>query len=133
MPPQGRLNAGQKLHHAGVVLVSAAIVISGLILWIGKGNMGPASLALAAIAHDISMLILTILLVGHLYFTYVYDALAGMVQGYIPEAEARLEHAKWVAALPEEEPWIVTEAEAAETAATQADDNQSNTQNNLKE
>jgi len=29
MPPQGRLNAGQKLHHAGVVIFSATVVGSG--------------------------------------------------------------------------------------------------------
>ena len=40
MPPQGRLNAGQKLHHAAVVLASAVIVASGLILWFAKGNLG---------------------------------------------------------------------------------------------
>jgi formate dehydrogenase subunit gamma len=32
MPPQGRLNAGQKLHHAGVVIFSASIVASGLVM-----------------------------------------------------------------------------------------------------
>ncbi len=38
MPPQGRLNAGQKLHHASVVIFSATIVGSGLILWFAKGE-----------------------------------------------------------------------------------------------
>jgi formate dehydrogenase subunit gamma len=51
--------------------------------------------------HDLSMLILTILLVGHLYFTFVYKALSGMVTGYVPTEEAKLEHAKWVAEIAE--------------------------------
>lgn len=109
MPPQGRLNAGQKLHHAGVVIFSASIVFSGLVLWFGKGNLGANGLALTTMVHDLSMLVLTVLLVGHLYFTYVYQALSGMVKGYIPEDEARLEHAKWVEALPDKEPWIIEE------------------------
>lgn len=109
MPPQGRLNAGQKLHHAGVVIFSASIVFSGLVMWFGKGMLGATGLAVAAMTHDLSMLILTVLLVGHLYFTFVYDALSGMLKGYIPESEARLEHAKWVESLPEKEPWIVEE------------------------
>lgn len=96
MPPQGRLNAGQKLHHAGVVVFSAAIVASGLILWFGKGTLGPEGLAVWAMVHDLSMLILTVLLVGHLYFTFVYKALSGMVTGYVPEEEALIEHPKWV-------------------------------------
>lgn len=110
MPPQGRLNAGQKLHHAGVVVFSASIVFSGLALWFGKGALSANGLAIAAIIHDLSMLVLTILLIGHLYFTYVYNALPGIVRGYVPEEEARLEHAKWVESLPQQAPWIVEEA-----------------------
>ena len=109
MPPQGRLNAGQKLHHAGVVIFSAGVVISGLVMWFGKGALNANGLVIAAIMHNLSMLVLTILLVGHLYFTFVYNALAGMVSGYIPEAEARLEHARWVESLPKKEPWIIEE------------------------
>jgi formate dehydrogenase subunit gamma len=102
MPPQGRLNAGQKLHHASVVLVSAAIVVTGLAMWFFKSGLGSSGLAWAAIMHDLAMLALTLLLVGHLYFTYVYKALSGMTSGYVPELEARIEHAKWVEELEAE-------------------------------
>lgn len=107
MPPQGRLNAGQKLHHASIVIFSATIVVSGLFMWFAKGALGGNGLAAAAIVHDLSMLGLTVMLAGHLYFTYVYGALSGMTTGYIPEEAARLEHAKWVESLPQEAPWIV--------------------------
>ena len=96
MPPQGRLNAGQKLHHAAVVLVSGAIVVTGLAMWFFKSGLGASGLAWAAIIHDFAMLALTLLLVGHLYFTFVYKALSGMTTGYVPELEARIEHSKWV-------------------------------------
>lgn len=96
MPPQGRLNAGQKVHHAGVVVMSLLVVASGIVLWVAKGSLGPNGLALAAILHDLSMLALTVLLAGHLYFTFVYKALSSMVTGYVSEEAARLEHAKWV-------------------------------------
>ena len=42
------------------------------------------------------MLALTLLLIGHLFFTFTYKALSGMTSGYVPELEARLEHSKWV-------------------------------------
>ena len=109
MPPQGRLNAGQKIHHASVIIFSFVIVISGLFMWFGKGNLGPTGLAWMAIVHDIGMVVLTVLLVGHLYFTFVYKALSGMTTGYVDEEDARLEHAKWVDELPDEDPWIVEE------------------------
>ncbi len=103
MPPQGRLNAGQKLHHAAVVIVSAAIVVTGLAMWFFKSGLGASGLAWAAIIHDLAMLVLTLLLVGHLYFTFVYKALSGMTTGYVPELEARIEHSKWVEELEAEE------------------------------
>ena len=96
MPPQGRLNAGQKLHHAGVVIMSLVVVASGIVLWMAKGSLGANGLAAAAMVHDLSMLVLTVLLAGHLYFTFVYKALSSMVTGYVSEEDARLEHAKWV-------------------------------------
>ena len=102
MPPQGRLNAGQKLHHAAVVVVSAAIVVTGLAMWFFKSGLGASGLAWAAIIHDVAMLVLTLLLVGHLYFTFVYKALSGMTSGYVPELEARIEHSKWVDELERE-------------------------------
>ena len=59
--------------------------------------------AVVAVIHDLSMLVLTLLLVGHLYFTFVYKALSGMTTGYVPEEEAMLEHPKWVEELSEAE------------------------------
>lgn len=103
MPPQGRLNAGQKIHHAGVVIFSGLVVFSGLALWIGKGELGPTNLAIAASIHGVAMLTLTVLLVGHIYFTVVYKALSGMTSGYINEEEARMEHAKWIDELHEKD------------------------------
>lgn len=126
MPPQGRLNAGQKLHHAGVVIFSATVVFSGLVMWFGKGTLDANGLAVAAIIHNISMLILTVLLVGHLYFTFVYGALPGIVQGYVPEEEARLEHAKWVQTLPKEEPWIIEESYTEKSLKPELSKNPSN-------
>ena len=40
--------------------------------------MSAAGLAWTVVVHDAAMLILTLLLIGHLYFTYVYKALSGM-------------------------------------------------------
>ena len=96
MPPQGRLNAGQKIHHVGVVIMSFFVVASGLVLWFAKGSLGADGLAATAMVHDLAMLVLTVLLAGHLYFTFVYKALSAIVSGYVLEEDARLEHAKWV-------------------------------------
>jgi len=102
MPPQGRLNAGQKLHHGAVIIFSAVIVVSGLVLWFLKASLSPTMLAWTAMVHDLAMLALTLLLVGHVFFTYVYKAWSSMATGYVPEDEMRLEHGKWVEELQNE-------------------------------
>ncbi|HEY6041676.1 MAG TPA: cytochrome b/b6 domain-containing protein [Anaerolineae bacterium] len=103
LPPQGRINAGQKLHHAVTFLLFNSIAASGFVLWFGKGQLAADGLALTAMVHDLSMLGLTVLMIGHLYFTFVYDALSAMRTGFITEEYARLEHPKWLAGLSENE------------------------------
>ncbi len=111
MPAQGRLNAGQKLHHATVIVVSGVMVVTGLILWLVHPGLSAGTHAALLVVHDLGMLVLTLLLVGHLYFTYVYKAISGMTTGYVDEDEARLEHPKWVEELEElEESEKVSEA-----------------------
>jgi len=118
MPPQGRLNAGQKLHHAAVVIMSAVVVASGLVLWFAKGSMGGVILGIVVSIHVLSMLALTVLLVGHVYFTFVYGALPGMTTGYVSEEAARLEHPKWVEEVLAEE--AVHEPAVPEPASPEA-------------
>lgn len=100
-PPQGRINAGQKLHHLGVIVFSLLIGVTGLVMWLGAGRLGAANLAIAATIHDLCMLALTVLMVGHIYFTFLYGGLGAMLQGYVSEEYALMEHPKWLATLPE--------------------------------
>lgn len=117
MPPQGRLNAGQKLHHSAVIVFSAVIVVSGLILWWFKADLSTSMLSWTAIIHDLSMLALTLLLVGHVFFTYVYTAWSSMGTGYVSKDEMELEHSKWVDEL---EPEASGEAVAVATESSKA-------------
>lgn len=100
LPPQGRINAGQKLHHATTFLMFISVAASGFVLLFGKGQLGPDALALAAMFHDLSMLGLTVMMIGHLYFTFVYDALNAMLTGFVTEEYAKMEHPKWLEELP---------------------------------
>jgi formate dehydrogenase subunit gamma len=117
LPPQGRLNAGQKLHHAGTFLMFVTVSVSGFILWLGKGRLGPNGLAVTAMVHDLSMLGLSVLMVGHVYFTFLYHAFSAMWTGFVTEDYARMEHRKWFDGLPPEAfvsaPGASTGAEAA--------------------
>jgi len=102
MPPQGRLNAGQKLHHSAVIIFSASIVATGIVMWVFKSSLSATALSWTAMVHDLSMLALALLLVGHVYFTYVYKAWSSMATGYVPKEDMELEHSKWVEELEHE-------------------------------
>lgn len=99
MPPQGRINAGEKIHHALIIVLYFVISLSGLLLWVGKELLSVSLFTWALIAHDLAMFAMLLLTLGHLYFVGVYGALGGMVTGYVTRAYARLEHAKWLADL----------------------------------
>ena len=48
----------------------------------GKGRLGADGLAITAMVHDLSMLGLSVLMIGHVYFTFLYDALSAMRTGH---------------------------------------------------
>jgi len=102
LPPQGRLNAGQKLHHASTFLMFVTVSASGFVLWLGKGRLGANGLACTAMVHDLSMLGLSVLMLGHGYFTFLYDAFSAMRNGFVTEEYARMEHRLWFETLPPE-------------------------------
>ena len=112
LPPQGRLNAGQKLHHAATFLMFNTVTLSGLIMWFAKGQLGPDGLSWVVIVHDISMLGLSVMMIGHVYFTFLYGALSGMVTGKVTEEYARMEHSKWFESLQPETPVAAEKTEA---------------------
>ena len=95
MPPQGRINAGEKVHHALVIVMLAAMGVSGYVLWFAKGR-DPFAFMTAGMVHDLAMAVLAVLLVGHLYFTAVYNAWQAMLDGTVTRGYAELEHKKWL-------------------------------------
>lgn len=98
--PQGRFNAGQKLHAAVQAALAALFVLSGVLLWLGERSTAfrlPGTVAL----HDGAMAVALVLLAGHLWLALVWPAtrpaLRGIVRGQVPAAWARAHHAAWVA------------------------------------
>ncbi len=96
LPPQGEINAGQRVHHAFTILFYNVVAASGIVLWFGKGHLSGDVILGSLMVHDISMAVLTVLMVGHVYFTFVYGALSGMISGRINAAYPRMEHPLWV-------------------------------------
>jgi len=96
LPPQGEINAGQRVHHALTVIFYNLIALSGFALWFGKTNLPHDVFLWMLMLHDISMVILTVLMVGHMYFSFVYGAVNNMITGRISATYAHVEHPLWV-------------------------------------
>jgi formate dehydrogenase subunit gamma len=101
LPPQGEINAGQRVHHALTIIFYNLVAGSGMLMWLGAGRVSGQVFLSALIVHDISMTVLTVLMIGHVYFTFVYGALDGMIKGTITHLYAQVEHPRWLRELEE--------------------------------
>jgi formate dehydrogenase gamma subunit len=112
-PPQGRLNAGQKLNLAVTLGLLFVLGVTGVLLWLGERDT-TYRFAGSVHVHDLATLAITFLICGHLYLALWHPAtsaaLSGMTNGSVDREWARRHHAKWVA------------AEEAETASGPAEE-----------
>ncbi len=95
IPPQGKMNAGHKLHHILMGILYLFLVISGLALWFGVGFMGPPMFSLMGKTHIIAVFVIVITTLGHVYFTLVYGALPSMISGKVSSTYLKMEHRRW--------------------------------------
>jgi formate dehydrogenase subunit gamma len=96
--PQGRFNAGQKLHASVQAALALLFTVSGTLLWLGERNTAlrlPGSIAL----HDVSMLVAGVLVAGHVWIAISpgkLPSIEGILRGTVPAAWAAEHHPKWV-------------------------------------
>ncbi|MGZ6995310.1 MAG: cytochrome b/b6 domain-containing protein, partial [Acidimicrobiia bacterium] len=91
----GKFNSGQKLNAAFVVASAVVMVATGSIMkWF---EPFPDSWRTGAtFVHDTTWLVLCIVIAGHILIAFRdYDALRGIVAGWVPESWARREHPRW--------------------------------------
>lgn len=100
MPPSGRWNAGEKLHHIVKAFTFLTVSISGFFMWFGTGILSPNLFVFMVLVHNISMIAMVCFTVGHVYFTFLYGALPHMTTGYTTETYAQ-KHSKWLKQLKE--------------------------------
>jgi len=100
-PPQGRLNAGQKMNLAVTMGLMVVLAVSGTFLWLGERDTA-YRFAGSVLVHDLATLAITFLICGHLYLALIHPvtsaALSGMTTGSVDREWARRHHGKWVAA-----------------------------------
>jgi formate dehydrogenase subunit gamma len=97
LPPMGKLNAGQKVNGLVMGGLTAALVASGVALWLRPGSLLPLAI------HIACFLLWIPLFAGHLSLALILPgtrpALRGMVTGRVPREWARHHHPRWVETL----------------------------------
>ena len=93
LPPQGRLNFGQKMFYLFGVLASGLVVsASGFMIW------GHSGVLLGHILHNLAFFVMVSFIPVHLYLATAANpgTFRVMTRGTVPLAWARKHHAKWV-------------------------------------
>ncbi len=104
--PQGRFNAGQKLHAVVQAALAVLFTVSGVLLWLGERDTAwrlPGTIAL----HDFATLVAGVLVAGHVWMAISprgLPAVEGIVRGTVPAEWAAEHHSKWVPAAPAARP-----------------------------
>ena len=99
MPPQSRFNTGEKMNM--IILVSGTIlfVLTGALMWFGKGVLPTGVFQAAVIVHDLTMIATVSMFMIHFYLAVAHPlmwaSLVSMRYGVSSEAYAREHHAKW--------------------------------------
>lgn len=97
--PQGRFNAGQKMHAALVAGFASLFAVSGFLLWLGERDTR-FRWASTILLHDGLMYASLLLLMGHLFLALIYPAtrhaLRGITVGSVRRDWALEHHRKWL-------------------------------------
>jgi formate dehydrogenase subunit gamma len=99
-PPQGRLNAGQKVNSILTAVFALLFAVTGVLLWYGERNTR-FRFAQTILIHDWLTYLSFFLFIGHLYLSVIHPrtrhSLTGITRGWVYEDWAREHHAKWAA------------------------------------
>ena len=103
IPPQGKLNTGQKLWWLIVLVFGLLFVITGLIMWFAKTSASPGLLQAVVLIHDISFIVTGITFFVHVYNGVFHplfnEAWSAITSGKISAEYAKKHHGKWYAQL----------------------------------
>ncbi len=99
MPPQGRFNTGEKMNGLIMILSWGVFVVTGLLMWFGRGVIPVWLFRASVIVHDIAMIVSVIMFIVHLYLAVAHPLMwAGLVSmrfGVTSASYAAEHHGKW--------------------------------------
>ncbi len=99
MPPQGRFNTGEKMNGVVMIVTYVLFVLSGLVMWFGKGIVPAELFRWMVVLHDLTTIAAVAMFLVHLYLAVAHPlmwaALVSMRFGVTSATYASEHHAKW--------------------------------------
>lgn len=99
MPPQGRINAGQKIWQLIVVLTGLLFTFSGVVLWFFRLKIPVAIYQGVLLTHAITFILVIVWFLWHVYLATLHprfpESLPSMLDGKVSEPYAAEHYRKW--------------------------------------
>jgi formate dehydrogenase subunit gamma len=101
MPPQGSLNAGQKIWWLLVIIFGAVFVVTGSVMWFGVTAAPAAVMAWMVFFHDVAFVLTGVAFFQHVYLSALHplvkESWRAMTSGRISAEYAKAHHGRWYA------------------------------------
>jgi formate dehydrogenase subunit gamma len=96
VPPQGKINTGQKLYYLTVLVFGLLLLASGLVIWLAGGSRG--WMQIGHLIHNLSFVVLVTAVPLHIYLATAANpgTFRIMTRGSVPVAWAKRHYGKWV-------------------------------------
>ena len=97
-PAFGKYDPLQKIYHALLALLSVALIVSDVVLFVNAeawGTVGHPWMRLMRLVHDVSSFTFIAILIGHVYFGIIrvnWPQLVSMVTGHLRGSSFNLYH-----------------------------------------
>lgn len=105
-PAPDKFNGGEKINSLITILGTVFITLSGIVMWFAS-SFPPALVRWAYPVHDLSMILMTAAVIGHMYLGLLHPdsraAMSGMINGYVSTKFARAHHGDWLERLEQEQ------------------------------
>ncbi len=99
MPPQERSNSGQKLWVVVVIMMGLLLVVTGGIMWFGKGLVPEGVFQWTVFLHGAAFVIAGAMLLVHMILGTIHprfsEALRSIIGGKVSAHYAQSHHGKW--------------------------------------
>jgi len=102
MPPQDKMNTGQKLWLTLLVIFGPIFLITGILMWFFKYILPSAVFQWSVFAHDVAFIVIFLMFLVHIYMGVIHPLMrqhggsfSSMVDGTVTAYYAKSHHSKW--------------------------------------